>query len=256
MGFSRQRPYLQTGDSRLPKLLHERGKYYTRDEQAPRICGMAVYARSMSITLKSGVEKLRWAWDTGLQAMARFFCRFLGGYGFVVRTGLDYREGKQQRQLLQRKLPVGDVARTGKQQTNQPISQYTESFTPEPHPPVHAILPTSPRSASTLVYDIVNCGPRNRFTVRDQDGYPRLVHNCENIVQAISRDVLGEAIRTMESEDIPVALHVHDETVSVIPVAESEAALKRAIEIFSRVPDWATGWPLGADGKIVERYGK
>lgn len=78
----------------------------------------------------------------------------------------------------------------------------------------------------------------------------------ENIVQAISRDILGEAIYAMEHENIPVALHVHDETISVIPLADAESVMKRVEEIFSIIPSWAEGWPLGAGGKIVERYGK
>lgn len=78
----------------------------------------------------------------------------------------------------------------------------------------------------------------------------------ENIVQAISRDILGEAILACEDENMHVALHVHDESVEVIPAADGPKALARTIEIFNTTPAWATGCPLASEGKIAARYEK
>ena len=79
---------------------------------------------------------------------------------------------------------------------------------------------------------------------------------CENIVQAIARDILVEAILHLESEGWKVAFHVHDEIVLECPreqAEQCEAALKIALK---RVPTWGQGLPLNCDVAVVDRYTK
>lgn len=78
----------------------------------------------------------------------------------------------------------------------------------------------------------------------------------ENIVQALSRDILGEAVLETEKRGWHVALHVHDEIVAVVPDAEAPAALEGIIEILSIPPAWMVNGPLAAEGKITKRYEK
>ncbi len=78
----------------------------------------------------------------------------------------------------------------------------------------------------------------------------------ENVVQAISRDVLAENIYTLEHMGIPVSLHVHDEVVMCVPTEQADDVLKQALEVFSQSPTWAADWPLGGAGKVMPRYGK
>jgi DNA polymerase len=51
-------------------------------------------------------------------------------------------------------------------------------------------------------------------------------------------------------------LHVHDEIVAEVDTEKSEelAAAMRAVMITP--PAWAEGLPLGASGKVMQRYGK
>jgi len=70
----------------------------------------------------------------------------------------------------------------------------------------------------------------------------------ENVVQAIARDCLAEAIRRLEIEGFPVAFHVHDEVV--IDHQKERANLDRVVEIMSQPMPWATDLPLGADGWV------
>ena len=73
---------------------------------------------------------------------------------------------------------------------------------------------------------------------------------CENITQAIAHDLLREALRQLQD----VVLHVHDEIVLETPDPEPAAAeLKR---VMCTPPTWATGLPLNAGVKIMQRYGK
>ena len=77
----------------------------------------------------------------------------------------------------------------------------------------------------------------------------------ENVVQAISRDLLSEAFRRMEHAGFPVALHVHDETVSHVPFYKADEALVASNKELSTVPTWGAGLPLAAEGLITDRYG-
>lgn len=78
----------------------------------------------------------------------------------------------------------------------------------------------------------------------------------ENVVQALARDVLAEAILRIEAGDLPVVLHVHDEVVVEVPEADGDAALAAVIEELRRPPPWAADLPLDAEGWVGPRYGK
>ena len=73
----------------------------------------------------------------------------------------------------------------------------------------------------------------------------------ENVVQAIARDCLAQAIEHLEDEGFPVVFHVHDEVViDIAPFADDKTMLNRVIQIMSTPIPWAPGLPLGADGWV------
>lgn len=73
----------------------------------------------------------------------------------------------------------------------------------------------------------------------------------ENVVQAIARDCLAQAIEHLEAEGFPVVFHVHDEVViDIAPFADDKTMLNRVIQIMSTPIPWAPGLPLGADGWV------
>lgn len=78
---------------------------------------------------------------------------------------------------------------------------------------------------------------------------------CENIVQALCRDLLAYAMINVESGGYPIVLSVHDELVCETPdtpeynVAELE-------KLMCSLPDWAEGFPLVAEGQELKRYAK
>jgi DNA polymerase len=78
----------------------------------------------------------------------------------------------------------------------------------------------------------------------------------ENIVQAICRDLLVEAMLTCERGGLPIVLHVHDEIVAEVPAAEAEAALRRLAEAMSRPPAWAAGFPIEVEAFTADCYFK
>ncbi len=73
----------------------------------------------------------------------------------------------------------------------------------------------------------------------------------ENIVQATSRDILMNSIRTLRG--CSIVAHVHDE---LIIEADPAVSLEVLCEQMARVPSWAEGLILRADGYTCDFYQK
>ncbi len=73
----------------------------------------------------------------------------------------------------------------------------------------------------------------------------------ENIVQAVSRDILCYAMRTLRN--CAIVAHVHDE---VIIEADSRMSVEAVCEQMGRTPPWAKGLLLRADGYYCSWYQK
>jgi len=103
------------------------------------------------------------------------------------------------------------------------------------------------------VYDILNCGPRQRFVVRGAEG-PFIVHNC---TQAVCADLLIDLLSWLDENDVPVIMHVHDEVVAEVSLTKAykaskpaQVALRELLEDMCFTPEWADGLPLEATGWI------
>ena len=80
---------------------------------------------------------------------------------------------------------------------------------------------------------------------------PKLV---ENIVQAIARDILGEAMIRLRDKAYDIVMHVHDEII--IEAKEGQGSLEEVIKIMTETPIWARGLPLDAEGFESKYYKK
>ena len=79
----------------------------------------------------------------------------------------------------------------------------------------------------------------------------------ENVVQAIARDCLGEAIQRLEANQLPVVFHVHDEVViDTVPWAAEAVMLRTVVDILGQPVPWAPDLPLGADGWVGKFFRK
>lgn len=83
----------------------------------------------------------------------------------------------------------------------------------------------------------------------------------ENIVQAVARDILVQALRNLEEAGWPVVTHIHDEVVCEIPAdkrgLDGEALVAEVSEIMCRPPAWADDdLVIKAAGYTCQRYHK
>jgi DNA polymerase len=76
----------------------------------------------------------------------------------------------------------------------------------------------------------------------------------ENVVQATARDMMATAMMALEIKGYPVILSVHDEIICEVP--DDFGSLDEMIDIMTRVPAWAQGCPINAEGKEGKRYRK
>lgn len=78
---------------------------------------------------------------------------------------------------------------------------------------------------------------------------------AENITQAVSRDILAEALVRTDAGGGQIVLHVHDEIV--VEMDERKPDLLKHFEtLVAASPAWATGLPISAEGWRGKRYRK
>lgn len=105
-------------------------------------------------------------------------------------------------------------------------------------------LPLVPKA--TVVYESPH-GPKSLFG--------GLI--AENIVQAISRDILAIALVKLERAGFCPILHVHDEIVCEVPIAKADSMIRQMIRIMVEPLDWCAEWfPIAAEGFICPRFNK
>ena len=160
---------------------------------------------------RSTRQKLRRAWDHNVSRMGRF-SDFLQRHARRVFGRTHHRAGRCEQTLLQRQLHMGNPIQTASEQTNEsvcdiPRGEYTlsrvntaiwrqqdnanhavkswdecrRSRAGRTRLPLREELRPEERIASgsekAHVYDLVNCGPRHRFIIRNSDGEAFVSHN-------------------------------------------------------------------------------
>lgn len=76
----------------------------------------------------------------------------------------------------------------------------------------------------------------------------------ENLVSAISRDIMADGMVRVEEAGYPVVLTVHDEVVSEHPAGEG--SVEHFVALLEKQPTWAPGLPIKAEGWRGTRYRK
>lgn len=78
----------------------------------------------------------------------------------------------------------------------------------------------------------------------------------ENVIQAVCRDLLSDAMVRADADGLPIVLTVHDEIVADVKRSEAKEVNAELRRTMTQVPDWAKGMPINVDGFISRRYRK
>ena len=233
-----------------------------QDVGTPGILGLALYARQVQIAYTSSVEKLWSAWHSCLRFL-EFVSEFLERHGADLGERHGTRTKGQRQGVFSRELCLANLSAPSEQPSEQQASGHSirpneskRSRTTIRGEEIDIRLSISSRLAVTEsvgpVYDLMNCGPRNRFVVLDENDVPMIVHNC---CQAGSRDILYGSMPRAEAAGFEIVLHVHDELVTEFD-PRTELTLENLCEILSAPVQWAPGLPLSAAGFVSDRYKK
>lgn len=230
-------------------------------EQAPRIHRLAKHECAVQQSCGAGVQKLRRTGRICLRKMAQQLRGFLGRHGRYICARLGVGSHGQQRPVFAGELSLGLSADEHDEPAhNRSSSRRTRAKRGNGHRENYAVQPAQiglaggASNAAALVqqqvYDIVNCGPRNRFVVKGTRG-PFIVHNC---VQGTARCVMSDGMLRVDKR-YPVVGTVHDELLAVAPAEEADEAKTWVLAQMVMVPKYLPGIPLNADVGVNERYG-
>jgi DNA polymerase len=78
----------------------------------------------------------------------------------------------------------------------------------------------------------------------------------ENIIQALSRDIIAEGKLNLDKAGFKIIASVHDEVILEVDEHCDETTLDSVNIHLCTMPSWATGLPLATEGVIEERYRK
>lgn len=76
----------------------------------------------------------------------------------------------------------------------------------------------------------------------------------ENIIQALCRDIIAEAMLRLEDKGYEIILSVHDEIIA--EVDKDFGSVEEFSKIMCELPSWAVGFPISAEGFECQRYRK
>lgn len=240
---------------------HSQKANHAWNEQASGFRSLELYAGEVRKAVTSGMEKLRRPRDFGLRALASVR-KLLGGYGANLPGGVIAGAEGQFWGLLPQQLRMGDPESTSCKHSKDGYlanpcgaDALGSSGRPLRGETLDAGISVGSRLAVTEsvrpVFDIVNCGPRNRFVVFGAEG-PIIVHNC---TQAVSRDVISCNMPKVEAAGYQILLTVHDEDITEAPDTE-EFSADHLAALMSTNPEWCPDLPLAAAGFEAYRYKK
>lgn len=248
--------------------LHERkaNKHCKRNPQAlqtPFIPCLAFNEGTLHGSYSSSLGQLWRQGNQSLRQMARIIREFLGGYVTNLPERANAGQNRREWELHSRELQMGGLQNPVQKQTRKYTDRYTlgqdncergcRSFRNRGHnAPLQNTAWLDDRylvrktGLKKQVYDLKNAGPNHCFTIKTEAG-PMIVHNC---VQGISRDLLLNAMKQV-GPDARICMHIHDELVIE---ADSSVKLDDICQKMARVPEWAEGLLLRADGYETKFY--
>ena len=205
------------------------GKDTRYDTNSP-VCDLGKHDFTMLQRKGQRLQKLWTSWDNCQQKLEGFFRHFLERYAGRLLGKFNFRQNKQFAWIFQRKLPMGNYSTTEQEYTENGNDLDTERrnvrnrscrnfWNKDCNPSCKGIsIQMAERKVvhKTKVYDLINCGQDNRFTVVGLDGKPLIVHNCNGAIytdelknwteiHSAKLDVIDDIIAENSDENLLIA---------------------------------------------------
>jgi len=249
-----------------------RRTYDPRDVTAPSISCLAGHVGSMQVTDTSVVGEIRRTRHNGVRTLEKVR-RVLGGHGRDLPEGSGPGSDRQHAGIQPRKLQMDRSKNKHSQHQGRGSNRYASrrdalvgssrgirdwkynSAVSQERRLAGApdVRQTGPNEQA--VFDLVDAGPLKRFTVRGADGKPFLVHNCENVIQALARIVVMWQMLQVDKK-YRVVMTTHDEFACVVKKSQAEKCLELMTQWMKTPPDWCPDLPLNSEGKVDVNYSK
>ena len=100
-------------------------------------------------------------------------------------------------------------------------------------------------------------GPEKKLSFRNASGNREATYGgklTENVVQAISRDILALALIECERRGLEVVMHVHDSLTVQCKTEDVGKTVAEVNDIMTTTPKWASGLPLNCETIFGKRY--
>ena len=117
-------------------------------------------------------------------------------------------------------------------------------------------------SGRILHYERVKSSKENDITAEICRGDKRMRTKiyggriCENIVQAIARDIFKDACLRVALAGYQIIMRVHDELVCEVPAEHPDIDALAIKNLMGVSPSWLPSCPVSAEAKVTERYQK
>ncbi|MFZ1491165.1 MAG: DNA polymerase [Ilumatobacteraceae bacterium] len=249
--------------------LQQRAAHLTANEaawafSASCVCGLERHHTEVPEQEAQGFQELRRTRNNSLHSLV--YVRWvLGRDGGKLRRRVRSRKNRQRRRLQQDQLPVGVVTAELQQQEKQGAVSFARRRADSDGNPGslwsaevdHGLQEQDARadwacfSQTAPVFDILNAGPRRRFTVRGADLRPFLVHNCQWLARIVMTDAMLKIMPYLR-----IVMTVHDELVLLVPSDAVEQARAFVRSVMSASPTWWPELPVDCEIGVGRNYGE
>lgn len=229
---------------------------------SPSLWGMAFDEATLPRQKSSSIPQLWGQGHFSLQTLAAQLCQFLERHGANMAERFGLRPQEQQWELHPKELPMDIQA--NQQPQHQSFSharlgagQGQAEWSGDVNPVLENCQRRETRDclhqkaeSFQEVFDIRDCGPRNRFMIRTSVGALLIAHNC---TQGLAADFMVNGAIKCEAAGYKIATLIHDEALNYREPGQTHEELCR---LLTDLPLWADGMPLESDGKTVPFYTK
>lgn len=258
----------------------------SHDDRFQTMAHMVEDARTMPQSEGQGFQELRWPWYRHARRVVQFLQSLLARCSEGLCGSSVDRSSGQHEVLFEDQLPMGDCKNSDQEHQSKRshinkmggnhLSGGCGKSGPEIRNTLQKVRARGDRripdqTCKVAVYDLVDCGPRNRFVVRGFDG-PLIVHNCNGsmyqedgndiFVHDCKLDALENLVEELDGTPLLVAYSYKFDLKRIRAKFPKAVVLNEVPDVMQTMREWNAGkiqmllaHPLSAAHGLNMQYG-